>query len=314
MNISILRGVEAKTGSMIPCRTPPVFLAIIAALACEKFLCVVPGFGCPAASASSIGISVHSPSGDRRKDQQYFEETGIEVKDVSFHPFIGHSRSEHMHVAETLLTMREHGLLQPELPVRWDRLVANAHRELAAGAWTLQDREANLAHLMKASQHLDCEHIMKLALEHPDPSAWQSALPFALAPTYRPPSLLTLDLRPLGVKDVLGASQVAGLLLADLQPSGGPDLPFTPIEDPGFNPTTIEVLGGISSVARMVCGLQEELAKRTAESTRRGAERDRAKSQVQALRKEVAALKVSLSDSQRTPKGGWIQRVLRRGV
>ncbi|WP_038172421.1 glycosyltransferase family A protein [Verrucomicrobium sp. BvORR106] len=314
MDIAIMRRVEEKTGSMIPCRTPPVFLAVIAALSCETYLCVVPGFGCPAASANSIGVSVHSPSGDRQKDLQYFEETGIELKDVPFHPFIGSSRSEHMHVAETLLTMRDHGLLPSDVNISWDRLVANAHRELASGDWSPADRELNVTHLVKASQHLGCEHIMKLALEHPDLAEWQAALPFEQTRTYCPPPLLTLDLRPLGVRDVLGASQIAGLLLADLQPHTAPRMVSAASENPAYNTTTVEVLEGVSSMAKMVLGLQQELGKRTAESNRRAAERDRAKSQVQALRKEVSGLKASLGDQQRPPKGGWIKRVFRGGM
>ncbi|WP_075088380.1 glycosyltransferase family 2 protein [Verrucomicrobium spinosum] len=52
-----------KKGRLIPCRTPPVFLALAAARYSSQFLMVSPGFAAPGVSRESIGYSCQFPGG-----------------------------------------------------------------------------------------------------------------------------------------------------------------------------------------------------------------------------------------------------------
>ncbi|WP_051946895.1 glycosyltransferase family A protein [Verrucomicrobium sp. BvORR106] len=294
MHTSLLDRVREATGRLIPCRTPPVFLTLACLAYTDNYVHVDPGFACPGVSAKSIGYSAQHAHGDRERDKEFFEESNIEQKDIAFHPLVGDSRAEHIHVAETILMAQEAGVLPREPAIPWPKFIALAYRDFQRGEWSESDQKSNLQSLQSVSRNMGCERIIEGALETGDISRWKKTLGFALPEYTIDGASVQVNTSAMKLEGVHEAAQLADTLLqARVDGSSGKGLSSMNLPAEYFLRWLLSSLDENRT-------LRAQYNARCRESDRRAAERDRAKALLVEARTQLRVVKANQPDKSKS--------------
>ncbi|WP_172682903.1 glycosyltransferase family A protein [Verrucomicrobium spinosum] len=293
MHTSLLDRVRSQTGRLIPCRTPPVFLTLACLAYTDDYVHVDPGFACPGVSAKSIGYSAQHAHGDRERDKEFFEESNIEEKDIAFHPLVGDSRAEHIHVAETLLMAQEAGVLPREPAIPWTKFIALAYRDFQRGEWSERDQKSNLESLQRVSKNMGCGDIIERALELGDISRWKQTLGFTLLEFTIDGASVQMDTTPMKLEGVHEAAHLADTLLqARVESINGRAISTMNLPAEYFLRWLLSSLDGNRT-------LRAQYNTRCVESDRRAAERERAKALLAEAKSQIRELRPPGRSGQR---------------
>ena len=207
MRVSVLDELAHRTGRRIRSHTPDVYLSIAIASVIEEYIHVCPGFGISGISTKSIGGGALHPQGDRTIEDAFNREN-----EVPFHPLVTYTRSVDILVGECLLQAKAAGLLPPDFPIAWEKLLARAYVDARRQPWSDAERTRNCEKLLEQARALGCSHVLDNVEQFATLEKWIDQLPFDLS-TANPPWEYFKDTRPMGITGVHEAVQLAEKLL-----------------------------------------------------------------------------------------------------
>jgi hypothetical protein len=300
VHVSLLREIVAKVGRYILSPVPDVSLGVALAALEKEFVCVSPGFSVGGVSSTSIGTGVVHPKGDRSVEKVF-----LGGSEIPFHAKVPYVRSGHVWSGDVFLQAKEVGLLPPDFPIAWDRMVARAFLQFELEPWSAEDKDVSRQRLRELAQNVNCVEIVDSLDASESIEAWAAALPF-VKDWMEVPWDIVLDVRPLGIKNVHQAAQLAELLML----SAGDCRESTP----QFEKATPEqlLMWAVLQLSEQQRKTQGELQSTVQQSARRARERDQTKSKNKLLLEKVKNLREKNANTRRPGLRQKISRWLRR--
>ncbi len=300
VHVSLLRELASKAGRFILSPVPDVSLGVALAALEKEFVCVSPGFSVGGVSATSIGTGVVHPKGDRTVEKVF-----LGGSEIPFHPKVPYIRSGHVWSGDVLLQAKEAGLLPPDFPIAWDRMVARSFLQFEVEPWSDADKEVSRQRLRELAKNVGCMEMVESLDAAESTEAWAASLSF-LKDWKEVPWDIVLDVRPLGIKNVHQAAQFAEMLML----SAGECRESTP----QFEQASPEqlLMWAVLQLSEQQLKTQGKLQSTTQQSMRRAHERDQAKNKNKQLLEKVKNLGDKIASTKRPSLRQKISRWLRR--
>lgn len=296
VHVSLIREIHARIGRYILSPVPDVSLGVALAALEKHFVSISPGFGVGGVSPTSIGTGVVHPKGDRTVEKVFLGDV-----EIPFHAKVPYIRSGHVWSGDVLLQAKETGLLPPDFPIAWDKMVARSFLQFEREPWSDADKEASRQALRKLAQNVDCTAMAESFDASESVDAWAATLSF-LKDWKEVPWDITLDVRPLGIRNVHQAAQFAERLML----AAGDCREVTP----QFHTATQDqlLMWSLLQMSEQQRTTQQELQSTLQQSARRARERDQAKGKNKQLTDKINHLR----EKNAQPKGrGLRQRISR---